>query len=45
MNLPNVLTISRIVLAVVLAFLLEQGSSMGNILAVIVFTVASLTDF
>jgi len=45
MNLPNVLTISRIVLAIVLVFLLEEGSLTGNILAVIVFTTASLTDF
>ena len=45
MNLPNVLTLSRIVLAVVLVFLLEENSSMGNILAVIVFAIASLTDF
>ena len=45
MNLPNVLTISRVVLAIVLVFLLEEGSSTGNILAVIVFAVASLTDF
>jgi len=45
LNLPNVLTLSRIVLAVVIVFLLEQGSSMGNILAAIVFAIASLTDF
>jgi CDP-diacylglycerol--glycerol-3-phosphate 3-phosphatidyltransferase len=45
MNLPNVLTLSRIVLAVVLIFLLEENSSTGNILALIVFAVASLTDF
>jgi len=45
MNLPNVLTMSRIVLAVVLVFLLEESSPLGNILAAIVFTVASLTDF
>jgi len=45
MNLPNVLTISRIVLTIVLIFLLEENSSIGNILAVIVFTIASLTDF
>ncbi len=45
MNLPNVLTISRIVLAIVLVFLLEEGSSMGNILAVIVFAIAASTDF
>jgi len=45
MNLPNILTLSRIVMAVVLIFLLEQGSATGNILAVVVFTIASLTDF
>jgi CDP-diacylglycerol---glycerol-3-phosphate 3-phosphatidyltransferase len=45
MNLPNVLTISRIVLSIVLIFLLEERSSTGNILAVIIFTIASLTDF
>ena len=30
MNLPNILTISRIVLAIVLVFLLEQSSSNGQ---------------
>ena len=45
MNLPNVLTISRIVLAIVLIFLLEESSSTGNILAVIVFAIAASTDF
>lgn len=45
MNLPNILTLSRIVLAVVLVFLLEQGSAMGNILAVVVFSMAALTDY
>jgi CDP-diacylglycerol--glycerol-3-phosphate 3-phosphatidyltransferase len=45
MNLPNILTISRIFFAVILVFLLEDRSQMGNILAVIIFTIASLTDF
>jgi len=45
MNLPNILTLSRIFFAVVLVYLLEQGSQAGNILAVIVFTIASITDF
>jgi len=45
MNLPNILTVSRVVLAIVLVFLLEEGSSMGNILAVIVFALAASTDF
>jgi CDP-diacylglycerol--glycerol-3-phosphate 3-phosphatidyltransferase len=45
MNLPNILTISRVVLAIVLVFLLEEGSSTGNILAVLVFAIAASTDF
>ena len=45
MNLANVLTLSRMVLAIVLVFLLEEGSSTGNIWAFIVFAAASLTDF
>ena len=45
MNLPNILTISRIVLAVVMIFLLEENSSTGNILAAIVFALAASTDF
>ncbi|MBF0571286.1 MAG: CDP-diacylglycerol--glycerol-3-phosphate 3-phosphatidyltransferase [Candidatus Omnitrophica bacterium] len=45
MNLPNVLTLSRIFFAGVLVFLLEGRSSTGNILAVIVFAIASFTDF
>lgn len=45
MNLPNILTISRIVLAIVLVFLLEENSSTGNIFAVIVFAIAASTDF
>jgi len=45
MNLPNVLTVSRLFFAIVLIVLLEEKSSLGNILAVIVFTIASLTDF
>ena len=45
MNLPNILTFSRIVFAVVLIFLLEESSQIGNILALIVFVIASLTDF
>jgi len=45
MNLPNILTLSRIVLAVVLVFLLEQRSSIGNMLGVVIFMIASLTDF
>jgi len=45
MNLPNILTISRLFFAVVLIVLLEQKSLLGNILSAIVFTIASLTDF
>lgn len=45
MNLPNVLTLSRIILAVIIVFLLEENSSAGNIWAAIVFALASLTDF
>ena len=45
MNLPNILTLSRLVFAVVLIYLLHDGSKIANILAVIVFTIASLTDF
>jgi CDP-diacylglycerol--glycerol-3-phosphate 3-phosphatidyltransferase len=45
MNIPNILTLSRIVLAVVLIFLLEENSTTGTIWAAIVFVVASLTDF
>ena len=45
MNFPNILTLSRIVFAVVLVFLLQEGSQLGNILAVIIFTIASITDF
>ncbi|MDE2221841.1 MAG: CDP-diacylglycerol--glycerol-3-phosphate 3-phosphatidyltransferase [Candidatus Omnitrophica bacterium] len=45
MNLPNTLTLSRIVLAAVLVLLLHERSLTGNIWAVIVFVIASLTDF
>ena len=45
MNLPNILTHSRIIMAVFLIFLLEQGTASGNILAAIIFAIASLTDF
>src|ERR1700733_13695595 len=45
MNLPNILTCSRIVLALVLVILLEKSTEIGNVGAVIVFAAASLTDF
>jgi len=45
MNLPNQLTIVRIFLTFIFIFLLPQGSLGAKVLAVIVFTIASLTDF
>ncbi len=45
MNLPNALTLSRIIWAIVLVFLLQERSLAGNILAAIVFAIASLTDY
>ena len=45
MNLPNILTLSRLVFAVILVFLLEESTEAGNIGALIVFSVAALTDF
>lgn len=45
MNWPNVLTLSRIGFAVVLVWLLLLNSFIGNILAAVFFTIASITDF
>jgi len=45
MNLPNVLTLSRIFFAAILVILLEANTIMGNIGAIVIFTIASLTDF
>ena len=45
MNLPNVLTLSRIFFAVLIVFFLEESTSIGNILAAVVFTIASITDY
>jgi CDP-diacylglycerol--glycerol-3-phosphate 3-phosphatidyltransferase len=45
MSLPNLLTLSRIIFAVILVFLLQGNTQTGNILAVIIFAIASLTDF
>ena len=45
MNWPNTLTLSRLVFAVVFVFLLTQASWCGNIFALLVFIIASLTDF
>ncbi len=45
MNLPNLLTLSRIGFAVVLVVILQEQTLSGNILALVIFTIASLTDF
>ena len=45
MSLPNRLTILRILLTVVFVFLLTQNGITFKIMAVIVFVMASLTDF
>lgn len=45
MSLPNRLTIFRIVLTVVFVFLLTQNGIAAKVMAVIVFIMASLTDF
>ena len=45
MNLPNALTILRIVLAFVFFFLVRQGGLLPNVLALIVFILASVTDY
>lgn len=45
MSLPNRLTIFRIFLTVVFVFLLTQNGIAAKVMAVIVFVMASLTDF
>jgi len=45
MNLPNVLTLSRIVFAFFIVLLLLSSSLAGYIAAAVFFTAASLTDF
>ena len=45
MNLPNVLTIFRIFLTFVFIFLFMQGGLGSRVLALAVFTIASLTDY
>lgn len=45
MNLPNRLTILRIVLAFVFMFLLFSPGLLGKVLALVAFTMACLTDF
>lgn len=45
MNLPNVLTILRMILAVLFAVLMERHAWLATVLAGTVFAVATLTDF
>jgi len=45
LNLPNVLTVSRIFLTVLFIILFNQFDLMSTVLALIVFTAAALTDF
>lgn len=45
MNLPNILTVLRIALTFVFIFLLYQHGLQSRVLALIVFTLASLTDY
>ena len=45
MNLPNVLTLSRFLWAIIFMILLHQNSLRSTILAAVVFTVAAVTDF
>lgn len=44
MNLPNLLTVFRIILAIIFIYLFPQSGLMPIILGIVVFTVASLTD-
>lgn len=45
LNLPNVLTLARILLVPVLVVALLDETSNGDVLAAVVFALASLTDF
>ena len=45
MNLPNCLTIARMLLTVVFVFFLYQNTLLYTVLAAFVFTAASLTDY
>jgi len=45
LNLPNVLTILRIILTVVFIYLFSQNGLGPTLLALIIFTLASLTDY
>src|SRR5918912_967959 len=44
LNLPNVLTVFRILLVPVLVAALLSGAAYGDLLAAVVFAIASLTD-
>lgn len=45
MNLPNMLTLSRILLAIVFVAVVSRGGIIAAILATVIFALASLTDF
>jgi len=45
LNVPNVLTVARILLVPVLVVALLDGTRNGDVLAAVVFAVASLTDY
>lgn len=45
LNLPNILTVARIMLVPVLVIALLGNTAQGDVLAAIVFALASLTDF
>ncbi|HDP77788.1 MAG TPA: CDP-diacylglycerol--glycerol-3-phosphate 3-phosphatidyltransferase [Mesotoga infera] len=45
MNLPNILTLSRMVLALPVLLLLTTGNAIGNYFSFVIFLIASLTDF
>jgi CDP-diacylglycerol---glycerol-3-phosphate 3-phosphatidyltransferase len=45
MNIPNVLTMSRLILALFFMFFLFTPGLMGKIIALCIFTAACLTDF
>lgn len=45
MNLPNILTVFRIFLTFIFIFFLYQAGLQAKVLALVVFTLASLTDF
>lgn len=45
MNFPNILTVLRIVMTVFFAFLLQARDAGGAVAAIVLFVLASLTDF